>query len=379
LAKGDKSTHGSNEQYFDSTRNENIGGASKRGFPGYYFPLVIGIILLEAVALVLILLDILPLDVFKIYPEAGYFSYIGASDLGKISVTITRWFFFLLTAGVLIPTTLIIILEVGRRIIISSRGESYDPDYENKWLRMLDKVPKNKNSTPERVQGEYIRRFDVHQRIQHIALMVSFILLAITGMLRGFPEWPTFAWFTMIFGGSEVLRIVHDISAFVMIADCIYHLAYIGYGYFVKHTFPYAMLPNWKDLKDIIHTTLWIFGLYKHEPQYDRFQYGQKIDYWAIFWGMPVMMITGFIMMFPAFFSQYFDGQWFAVTATAHRDEAVLATGFILIVHMYYGHLQTAAFPMNTVMFTGKMLKSKYKQWFGREYAQITGEKAQKD
>jgi cytochrome b subunit of formate dehydrogenase len=125
----------------------------------------------------------------------------------------------------------------------------------------------------------------------------------------------------------------------------------------------------------MIHTFFWIFGLHRHEPEYDHFQYGQKIDYWAIFWGLPVMMVTGILMMFPAFFSQWVNGEWFGVMATAHRDEAVLAVGFIIIVHMYYGHLQTSAFPVNTVMFTGKMLKSKYKQWFGREYTQITGDK----
>jgi hypothetical protein len=87
------------------------------------------------------------------------------------------------------------------------------------------------------------------------------------------------------------------------------------------------------------------------------------------------MVITGIIMMFSGFFSQWLGGHWFAVVATAHRDEAVLAIGFILIVHMYYGHLQTSAFPVNTVMFTGRMLKSKYRQWFGREYKQLTGDK----
>ena len=346
MATDNKSTSSSNGPYFDSTKYEITGEASKRSLPNYYFPLVAGIILVESIILVLALLDILPLDGFKIYPEAGYFSYIGASDIGKISVTITRWFFFLLTAGVMVPTTVIIILEFTRRIIISRRGESFDLDEDSKWLRWLDKGPKTNNLDPARVQGDYISRFDIHQRIQHIALLVSFILLAITGMLRGFPDWPTFAWFTMVLGGPDFLRLVHDISAFIMIADCIYHLAYIGYGYFVKHTFPYAMLPTLKDLKDIIHSLLWIFGFYKHEPDYDRFQYGQKIDYWAIFWGMPVMMITGFVMMFPAFFIQYFDGQWIAVCATAHRDEAVLATSFILIVHMYYGHLADHGFPL---------------------------------
>ena len=172
----------------------------------------------------------------------------------------------------------------------------------------------------------------------------------------------------------DLLRVVHDGAAVVMVIDCIYHVIYIAYGIVVKRKLPMAMVPNLKDLKDLIHTFLWIFGQHRHEPQYEHFQYGQKIDYWAIFWGMPVMVITGVIMMLPVFFSQYLPGWAFAVVATAHRDEAILATGFIIIVHMYYGHFQTTAFPVNTVMFTGKMLKSKYKHWFGREYAQITGE-----
>jgi formate dehydrogenase gamma subunit len=354
--------------------NESISKGKKVGtgqLPKYYFPLIIGIVLVEAVVLVLVLLDIIPLGPFEIYPTAAYFSYVGESDLTHIAVTITRWFFFLLTAGVLIPVTLIIIMEIARRLIIHFRGEVKIKEERFQFLDFLDKSPKNPNITADRVQGEYITRFDVHQRIQHYALFISFIILAITGMLRGFPEWPTFAWFTSILGGPDLLRLVHDAAAFVMILDCIYPLGYIAYGYFVLKKAPTAMVPNLKDLKDMLHTFLWIFGMRQKEPDYEHFQYGQKIDYWAIFWGMPVMVITGIIMMFPAFFSQWFDGHWFGVVATAHRDEAVLATGFILIVHMYYGHLSTGAFPVNTVMFTGRMLKSKYKEWFGREYSEI--------
>jgi cytochrome b subunit of formate dehydrogenase len=360
---------------FDSTRMENIGEAKKRALPGYYFPLIIGVVLAEAVILVLILLDILPIRPFEVYPFAQYAGYVGASDVSRISVLITRWFFFLLTAGVLLPITLIIMMEITRRVLNARYGEAHAWDDEFPWLDKLDKVPKVPDDAAERVQGDYIIRFNLQVRIQHYALAGSFIILAVTGMLRGFPTWPTFQWFTSVFGGPDMLRLVHDVAAFIMIADCIYHIGYVAYGYFVKGRSPAAMMPRLKDLKDIIHTSLWIFGMHNHEPEYDHYQYGQKIDYWAIFWGMPVMVITGIIMMFPAFFSQWVGGQWFAVVATAHRDEAVLATGFILIVHMYYGHLQTTAFPVNTVMFTGKMLKSKYKQWFGREYTQLTGEK----
>ncbi len=334
--------------------------------PRYYFPLVIGIVLIEAVVLVLVLLQIIPLHDFEVYSFAQYFQYIAPGDVNHIAVTITRWFFFALTAGVMIPVTLLIILEVIRRIIIHVRGETPRRDDRFQFLEFLDRSPRNPNITKDRVQGDYITRFDIHQRIQHYVLFITFIILGITGLIRGFPNWPVFSAIININGAPDVLRLIHDVAAFGMILDCIYHLLYVAHGIFVKKKLPTAMVPNMKDMKDMLHTMLWTVGLYSREPDFEHFQYGQKIDYWAIFWGMPVMVITGIIMMFAS--SIPWDGQWFAVVATAHRDEAILAVSFIIIVHMYYGHLQTTAFPVNTVMFTGRMLKSKYKQWFGREY-----------
>lgn len=359
---------------FDSTRMAYGGKSKKSSLPGYYFPVTIGIVVFEAVVLILILFNTVPIHYLEVYSNAAYANLIGPNDVSHIAVLITRWFFFILTAGVLIPTTAIIFMEIIRRIINSRRGESNAWDEEYEWIEKLDKSPKNPNITPDRVQGNYITRFDIHQRIQHYLLFISFIILAITGLLRGFPEWYTFQWFTTLFGGPAVLRIVHDLAALVMVIDSVYHILYVAYGILVKKKMPIAMVPSLKDLKDLLQTFLWIFGQRKHEPDYEHFQYGQKIDYWAIFWGMPVMVISGIIMMFPAFFGQYLAGQWWGVIVTAHRDEAILATGFILIVHMYYGHLASSAFPVNTVMFTGRMLKSKYREWFKREYVQITGE-----
>ena len=323
-----------NEIIFDSTKNENIGAKKKTGLPKFYYPLIILIVLAEAVVLGFILFDIFPIGDFEVHPYAGYAQYVSGTDISHIAVIITRWFFFLLTAGVLIPTTLLIIMEITRRYMTARniRVNSWDDEFP--WLNKLDKTPRLPADAATRVEGEYVKRFDVHQRIQHYLLMGSFIVLAVTGLLRGFPDWPTFAWFTSVFGGQDVLRLVHDIAAFVMIADGIYHLGYIAYGWIVKKKAPSAMFPRWKDLKDIIHTMLWIFGVYKNEPEYDHFQYGQKIDYWAIFWGMPVMVITGFIMMFSSYFAQYMDGHWFAVVASAHRDEAILATAFSHRAHV---------------------------------------------
>lgn len=339
--------------------------------PRYYFPLVVAIILLEFAVLVLVLLDILPIHPLQVYPTAGYSSYITTNDISHIAVIIVKWFFFLLTACVLLPMILIIILEVIRRIIINyhpSHGAEPGPAARHQ------KSPASPALEEGRVQGEYITRFNIQVRIQHFLLLSSFIVLAITGIPRGFPDWPVMQWWTGVLGGAANLRLIHDIAASVMCADAIYHILYIAYGILVKHKFPTAMMPNFKDLKDTVQTFSWIFGRNQREPRYDHFTYGQKIDYWVIFWGLPVMVITGIVMMFPAFFSRFLSGVVLAAFAAAHRDEAILAVGFIIIVHIYYGHLQTIAFPINTVFLTGKMLKAKYKQWFAHEYAQITGE-----
>lgn len=341
--------------------------------PRYYFPLIIVIILVELVVLIFALLDILPVHPFHINPTTGYLDHVGNIDLSHISLIVTRWFFFLLTAGVLLPMVLIISLEVTRRFINSRKkpvaGEPIPSDQEA--------IRNGSGKVSPRIQGDYILRFDVQQRIQHLVLVFSFIVLAITGIIRGFPEWPTMQWWMSVLGGPELLRLVHDIAAYVMCADGIYHLLYLGYGIVVKKQRRFAMVPNFKDLKDTIHTFLWIFGKREHEPLYDRFTYGQKIDYWAILWGLPVMVITGAIMMFPGFFSTFLSPQVFAACNAAHRDEAILAIGFIIIVHVYYGHFQTSVFPMNKVFLTGKMRKATYKEWFGREYVEImegTGE-----
>jgi formate dehydrogenase subunit gamma len=326
---------------------------------------VITILLVELVVLVLVLLNILPTHVFQIYPDANYANYVQPDDVTKTAVVFTKWFFFLLTAGVLLPLILIIFMEIIRRII-NSRREAR----EGRPARPLP-LPSPPTSKTDRVQGEYIKRFDVQQRIQHLVLLSTFIILALTGIPRGFPDWPLAQWWTNLLGGPGVLRLIHDIAAFTMVADGIYHLAYIAYGKIRKHTFPWGIVPNFNDMLDMLHTFLWIFGKYKDEPEYDRFTYGQKIDYWAIFWGLPVMVISGIFMMFPAFFEGRVSSEFLAICAVAHRDESILAVGFIIIVHLYYGHLQRNVFPMNTVMFTGKMLKSKYKQWFARDYNKI--------
>lgn len=223
-------------------------------------------------------------------------------------------------------------------------------------------------------RGEYVHRFSLNTRVQHAVLLVSFTLCVMTGLPLGFQNAPTAQFWLGIFGGVDGARIAHKVGAVIITVLCVYHLLSIPFFTLVlKKPFPWAMVPKLKDAKDIMQSSLHIFGL-AEEPQYDHFQYGQKIDYWSIFWGMPVMVITGVIMWYPGWVAGFLPLSVIPISVIAHRDEAILASSFILIVHMYYGHLAPITFPINGVMFTGKQIKSQYRKWFGLEYAKLMKE-----
>ncbi len=103
--------------------------------------------------------------------------------------------------------------------------------------------------SPEIVLQEKITRFDIHQIIQHAVLMVTFILLVLTGIPLKFHTWAISQWWMEIWGGIEVARSVHHFSAWAMVIDCLYHLAYLAYSTLIlKKPFPVRMIPSGQDL-----------------------------------------------------------------------------------------------------------------------------------
>jgi hypothetical protein len=54
-----------------------------------------------------------------------------------------------------------------------------------------------------------------------------------------------------------------------------------------------------------------------------------------------------------------------------HSDEALLATGFIFLFHFFHTHLRPEAFPMDTVIFTGRMPLSTFMHERPLEYERL--------
>ena len=228
--------------------------------------------------------------------------------------------------------------------------------------------------SPERDSEDNITRFDFHQIIQHTGLMLSFTLLVLTGVPLKFAGSAISQWWIGIWGGIEVTRSAHHFTAWIMVIVCLYHLFYIIYPTLIlKKPFPVKMIPARGDFVKLFEELGYLIGLRKERPMYDRFNWREKFDYWAIFWGMPVMAGSGFILMYPVLVTKFLPGWVIPTALIAHSDEAMLALIWIFLVHIFFNHFTPGVFPVNISMFTGKVPKERYSREHPLEYERLMG------
>ena len=114
----------------------------------------------------------------------------------------------------------------------------------------------------------------------------------------------------------------------------------------------------------------WFFGL-APKPQLDRWTYWEKFDYWAPFWGVTIIGGSGAMLWFKGLTATYLPGWVFNVATIFHGEEAVLAAGFLFTVHFFNNHWRPDKFPLDILMFTGKMPLEEFKREHLIEYNRL--------
>ncbi len=208
---------------------------------------------------------------------------------------------------------------------------------------------------------KFYRRFDARQRAMHLVMMLSFFTLAVTGMTLKFSYMTWAQVLSRLLGGFEVTSVLHRIAAVVLISDFLYHLHDLnrrrreeGRSWLQLVFGPGSMMFTVKDIRDFIGTVKWFLGA-GPRPRYGRFTYWEKFDYFAVFWGVFVIGSTGLILWFPEFFTRFLPGWAVNVATIIHSDEALLAVGFIFTIHFFNTHFRPDKFPMDPVIFTGRV------------------------
>lgn len=288
---------------------------------------------------------------------AGYLTHATHHDRSKYPILFyTFWFMTTLLVGTLVVAGIHTMLWLPR---------SFQAMKQHKKIRAV-----------YRGHLEY-RRFKRLHSILHVLVIISFLGLAVTGMTLKFSYLGWAKWLSGILGGFESAGYMHRVCAL------------ITFFYFGTHIFDLirtkirqrktwrqtllnsnSMLPNKTDLKDLIGSLMWFVGL-GPRPKYGRWTYWEKFDYFAVFWGVAIIGSTGLMLWFPEFFTRFLPGWIINVATIIHSDEALLATGFIFTVHFFNTHFRPDKFPMDTVIFTGRVPIEELRLDRPREYEEL--------
>ncbi|MFH2005243.1 MAG: hypothetical protein ABI333_01525 [bacterium] len=225
----------------------------------------------------------------------------------------------------------------------------------------------------EEKEGKLFVRFRPVDRFCHFLVIISFLLLTITGMPLKFYYTGWARWLLDGMGGPAVAAWLHRLGAFLTLLYFVIHIvSLIGPLWRARPEFqndkgrfsfrrllgflfgPDTPVPNLQDFKDFWAHQKWFFGR-GPRPQFDRWTYWEKFDYLAVFWGVAIIGLSGVVMWIPETVTTVFPGWIINVAHVIHSDEALLAAGFIFTFHFFNVHFRIEKFPMDPVIFSGRI------------------------
>ena len=238
---------------------------------------------------------------------------------------------------------------------------------------LLDLLAKLVRRQPRHETGQQVLRMNLWFRIAHWGVMLSFPTLVFTGFALKYPD----SWWSapfLLWGKNDAFRgQLHRTAAVVLIAATLYHFIHLA----VKRrdrAFLRAMLPKWKDATDLIGVLLHNLGARPETPRFEKFNYAEKLEYWAFLWGTAVMAASGFLLWFNNFTLRNFP-KWIIDASTAvHWYEALLATFSILLWHFYFVIFDPLVYPMDTAWLNGKISADHYRHTRPQYLQRLEGE-----
>jgi formate dehydrogenase gamma subunit len=223
-----------------------------------------------------------------------------------------------------------------------------------------------------------VERFSAGMVYQHLMVTVTFILLVVTGFALKYSD----SWWVKIMNSVGIYEgtrgVVHRISALLLVYISIHHAFFLFFSRRGKLEFR-AMLPSKQDLYDIIDNLKFYLGKSTRRPQFDRYDYTEKAEYWALVWGTFVMALTGAILWFPTFFTGWLPAWTVKIAETIHLYEAWLATLAIAVFHFFFVIFHPDQYPMSLTWITGQMTVDACKHHHPRWYQRMMSEKAEAD
>jgi len=237
------------------------------------------------------------------------------------------------------------------------------------WRRAYCDVCKKTDSpSPEATPSGWdentpVRRFGITERLMHILLILSFLTLVATGMPLKYKEAPWADDLIHLLGGGYMAGRLHRTAAVILWA-LFFYTCWLSYkylfpkeqgvkGWFGRLIGPESLFFNLKDWDDMKGMFRWFFNR-GDMPRFDRWTYWEKFDFFAVFWGMTIIGLSGLMLWFPEMWSYIVPGWVLNVAELVHSEEALLAALFIFLMHFFHNHIVPNKFPLEPNIFTGR-------------------------
>jgi Ni,Fe-hydrogenase I cytochrome b subunit len=164
--------------------------------------------------------------------------------------------------------------------------------------------------------------------------------------------------------GERMRHLLHRVAAVVLIGVSIFHFLDVIVTRQGRSLIR-DLFPTIDDVKGARQNLSYYLGFSDRKPEFARFNYAEKAEYWALVWGVFVMAGTGIMLWAKVFFGNHLPRWWLDVATAIHYYEAVLATLAIIVWHFYQVFLDPDVYPMNWAWWDGKMSLHHYHEEHG--------------
>jgi cytochrome b subunit of formate dehydrogenase len=242
---------------------------------------------------------------------------------------------------------------------------------------------------------EVFLRMTFPERLQHFTLIASMVVLILTGLPLILVESKVFKTLFALEKAFAVRGVLHRIAAVVLILNIAGHILSTIFTARGRANFK-ALLPKWQDARDAgqafgynLGWTKWLhrkgvlrrffdknpYWKFERPPSYDRYNFIEKFEYWAVAWGSFIMIFSGFFMWKVELSLRLFPLWVHDIFILVHGYEAILAFLAVIIWHMYNVHLNPEVFPMSRIWLNGKITGHELRALHPLEYARIAAER----
>lgn len=227
-------------------------------------------------------------------------------------------------------------------------------------------VWRKKALAKRRAPARSIVRMTGLQRIQHVILLTSFMVLVLTGFALKYPD----SWLAAMLVGESFRRITHRVAGVVMLAAGLFHVYYLLLTTEGRRALV-DMFPRRKDISDFIQSMRYYALGNSSKPKFAKFNYGEKAEYWAVVWGTIIMGLTGLMVWLKVEVFSFLPRWIIDVALSIHFYEAILATLAIVVWHLYNVVFDPDVYPLNWAVVDGKVSEEYYKAEHELDYERV--------